>query len=72
MLGIGGPEIILIIAVFLILFGAKSIPQMARSLGKGIREFKDATEGIKRQIDDEVNEINPSKIDYNKDPKDLN
>lgn len=66
MLGIGGPELILIVAVFLILFGAKSIPQIARSLGKGLREFKDATDGIKRQIEDEVKDIDPTKIDSNK------
>ena len=66
MLGLGGPEIILIVAVFLILFGAKSIPQLARGLGKGIREFKDATSGIKKSIEDEVKDIDVPKIDLNK------
>ena len=40
---IGGPEIILILFVILLLFGAKKIPELAKGLGKGIREFKDAT-----------------------------
>ena len=41
--GLGGQEILLILLVILIFFGAKKIPELARGLGKGIREFKDAT-----------------------------
>ena len=51
---LGMPEILLILLVVLILFGAKRIPELARGLGKGIREFKDATsEGASepKQID---------------------
>lgn len=51
---IGMPEILLILLIVLILFGAKRIPELARGLGKGIREFKDATrEGSSepRQLD---------------------
>jgi sec-independent protein translocase protein TatA len=66
MFGLGGPEIILIVAVFVVLFGAKSIPQIARGLGKGIREFKDATNGIKSQIQDEVKDIEVPKIEVPK------
>jgi sec-independent protein translocase protein TatA len=66
MFGLGGPEIILIVAVFVVLFGAKSIPQLARGLGKGIREFKDATSGIKKSIEEEVKDIDVPKIDLNK------
>lgn len=43
--GIGGTEIILIIVVLLLFFGGKRIPELAKGLGKGIREFKDATNG---------------------------
>ncbi len=50
--GIGTSEIIMILAVFLLFFGAKKIPEMARGLGRGIREFKDATSDIKRQIEE--------------------
>ena len=46
-----GPfEIIAILLVILLLFGAKRIPEIARGLGKGIREFKDATNEIKQEI----------------------
>ena len=46
-----GPfEIIAILLVILLLFGAKRIPEIARGLGKGIREFKDATNDIKQEL----------------------
>jgi len=48
----GGWEWIVIILVILIFFGAKKIPELARGLGKGIREFKDATKEIKKDIDE--------------------
>lgn len=51
----GAGEIILIFSVILIFFGAKRIPELARGLGKGIREFKDASAGIKREIEDASN-----------------
>ena len=42
---IGTPEIILIIAVVVLLFGGKKIPELMKGLGKGIKEFKDASKG---------------------------
>ena len=43
----------LVVALFiLIFFGAKKIPEIARGMGKGIREFKDATKEIKSEIDE--------------------
>lgn len=39
------PEIIIILVVLLLLFGAKRLPEMGRSLGRGMREFKDAVTG---------------------------
>ena len=45
-------EIVLIIFVFLMLFGAKSIPDIARTLGKAMREFQKATNEIKREINE--------------------
>lgn len=41
--GMGGWEVVLILAVVLLLFGARKLPELAKGLGKGIREFKDAT-----------------------------
>jgi sec-independent protein translocase protein TatA len=49
---ISGGEFLLIGVVILMLFGSKSIPELARGLGKGMREFRDATNQIKREISD--------------------
>ena len=46
----GPMEIALIFLVILLVFGAKRIPEIARGLGKGIREFKDATHDIKQEL----------------------
>ena len=56
---IGGWEILLIFLVVLLVFGAKRIPEIARGLGKGIREFKDATTNIKNEltVDDDSHRI---------------
>jgi sec-independent protein translocase protein TatA len=48
--GLGGTEVMLILFVILLLFGAKRIPELAKGLGRGIREFKDATKEIKNDI----------------------
>lgn len=53
----GGPEILVILFIVLLLFGAKKIPDLARGFGKGIREFKDATKEIKKEVDDAGKEI---------------
>ncbi|MCJ8210692.1 twin-arginine translocase TatA/TatE family subunit [Mucilaginibacter sp. RS28] len=54
-LNIGTPELILILFVALLLFGGEKLPQMARTLGKGLRDFKDASEGVKREIQNQIN-----------------
>ena len=62
--GLGGWEILLILMVLLIFFGAKRIPELARGLGKGIREFKDATKEIKNEIEEGVkDDPGPTKED---------
>ena len=48
-LNLGGGEIFLLVLVVLLLFGAKRIPELAKGLGKGIREFKDASKGIEKE-----------------------
>ena len=48
---IGGSELILIMVVILIFFGANKIPELARGLGKGIREFKDASSEIRNEFE---------------------
>ena len=48
---IGGSEIMLIMVVILIFFGANKIPELARGLGKGIREFKDASSEIRNEFE---------------------
>ncbi|GHE58977.1 hypothetical protein GCM10011340_11930 [Roseivirga thermotolerans] len=53
----GGPEIFVILFIVLLLFGAKKIPDLARGLGRGIREFKDATKEIKKEVDEAGKEI---------------
>ena len=47
----GAGEIILIVVVVLLLFGGRKIPELMRGLGKGIREFKDASSGIEKDDD---------------------
>lgn len=46
MMGLGTTEIILIVIALLLLFGGKKIPELMRGLGKGMKEFKDAKDGI--------------------------
>jgi sec-independent protein translocase protein TatA len=57
----GGWELIVIVFIVLIFFGAKKIPELARGLGKGIREFKDATKEIKDEIQEGVKEVKEDK-----------
>ena len=44
-MNLGGGEIFLVVVVILLMFGGKRIPELARGLGKGIKEFKDAKNG---------------------------
>ena len=52
----GGWELVIIVLVVILLFGAKKIPELAKGLGKGIREFKDASKEIKDEIDNGLKE----------------
>jgi len=54
-LNIGTPELILILFAALLLFGGNKLPELARGLGKGMRDFKDASEGVKRELHNQIN-----------------
>ena len=73
MFGIGMPEMILILAVALIVIGPKKLPDLAKSLGKAMGEFKKATSDLKEsmQIDTELKEVKTAFDDLGrKDQKD--
>lgn len=55
-MGFGMPELLIIFFIVLLLFGAKKLPELARGLGRGIREFKDATKEPELE-DEEKSEI---------------
>jgi TatA/E family protein of Tat protein translocase len=54
MLGIGFPEMLLIMAVALLVFGPKKLPEIGRSLGRAIREFKRSSDELKERFEEEV------------------
>ena len=60
---IGGSEFILIMFVVLLFFGAKGVPDIAKSLGRASREFKDAMNGIEREIQNAGKETTPEKTE---------
>jgi len=63
---LGTSEILLIVLVVLIFFGAKKIPELAQGLGKGIREFKKATREIEDDVTNEVKKIDEKPTDTTK------
>lgn len=54
-LNLGGGEVMLILFVVLLFFGSKSIPELARGLGKGLREIREASESIRSEIEHAAN-----------------
>ncbi len=58
---LGGWEIILILAVVLILFGAKKLPELAKGLGSGIKEFKKATREVTDEIQNAADDVPPAR-----------
>ncbi|HZA53198.1 MAG TPA: twin-arginine translocase TatA/TatE family subunit [Candidatus Udaeobacter sp.] len=62
MFGIGMPELLLILALALIVLGPKKLPELARALGKGMAEFRRATDELKdefRQMEHEIDDSSP-------------
>ena len=61
--GISLPELLILLVVLLLVFGAKRLPEMGRSLGKGMREFKDGVSGVEETStapDTSANELPPA------------
>ena len=63
---LGGGEIVLVMMVVLMFFGSKRIPEVARNLGRGLRQVRDATNDIQRDISDSVKDVK-DKIENDKD-----
>jgi sec-independent protein translocase protein TatA len=65
-LNIGTGEMVLIIFAALMLFGGEKLPELARGLGKGIRDFKDASDDVKREINNQINNYEDKKTELKK------
>jgi len=57
--GIGLPEVLLVFAIVLIIFGPKRLPQLGRSLGSGMRNFKESVSGGHKDEDEDEDEEHP-------------
>ena len=55
---LGTQEIIIILVIVLLLFGGRKIPELMRGLGRGVREFNDAKNNVRKEIEDNVNNVN--------------
>lgn len=62
---LGGGEIILILALVLILFGAKKLPELAKGLGTGIKEFKKATREVTEEVSNSMEETPQKRLPSN-------
>ena len=62
---IGGQEILIILVIVLVLFGGRKIPELMRGLGKGVKEYKNAVNGM----EDEVRQATQEKPEESKDSK---
>ena len=57
---IGGPELIVIFVVALLIFGPRKLPQLGRTIGKGLAEFRRAATDLRSTLDTEVNRLENS------------
>lgn len=69
LLFISTQEIFVILVIIVMLFGSKKIPELARGLGKGMRELKDASNDIRREIQSSANDIKKEAQKIDKDLK---
>ncbi len=51
---IGGTELLIILVIALVMFGPKRLPELGRTIGKGLREFRRASNDLKRSLEDEI------------------
>lgn len=70
LLFISTQEIFVILVLVVMLFGSKKIPELARGLGRGMRELKDASNDIKREIQSSANDIKKEAQKIDKDLRD--
>jgi len=54
---LGTQEIVIILVIVLLLFGGRKIPELMRGLGRGVREFNDAKNNVRQEIENNVNDI---------------
>jgi sec-independent protein translocase protein TatA len=66
----GGTEIVFVFLIYLLLFGAKGIPSLAKTLGQGVRHFRSATDEIQREIIKSSNDIKTDFRDVKKTMED--
>ncbi len=69
-LNIGNTELIIILVIILLLFGAKKLPELARGLGKSMQEFKKATREVEDNFRDAMKEDEPKKPAPSEKPED--
>lgn len=62
----GGIELVVIVLIVLLLFGAKKIPELARGLGQGISEFRKASNDIRKEIEKGAEDVEKGTSDSNK------
>ncbi len=66
-LGLGLPEILIVLVIVLVVFGPKRLPDLGRSLGSGMREFKDSITGNSKDDDDEPSTITAARAEESDD-----
>ena len=59
--GIGGPELLIILVIILLLFGAKKLPELAKGLGKSMKEFKKATQEVQEDFQEAMDSVETDK-----------
>ncbi|HAI76215.1 MAG TPA: twin-arginine translocase TatA/TatE family subunit [Microscillaceae bacterium] len=64
---LGPTEILFILFIILLFFGAKKIPELARGLGRGMREFKDATREVHKNLEEGLRDEDPKQLNKPKE-----